>query len=84
MQPTALPELGLLDTLPWLRDVSVWSAPPPIRLADIRDSFLLGGGGFVSARLGTRDRLSAMERIMAPHLSSYNFAENNNFRMDLV
>jgi len=80
----SLPQFDLLNKLPWLSEVSVWSAPPAIRLADIRDGFLLGGGGYVSARLGTRERVSTMERIMAPHLSSYNFAENNNFRMDVV
>ena len=85
MASMIIPEFDLLAALPWLRDVSVWSAPPDIRLADIRDSFLLGGGGYLSARLGTaHDRISTMERILAPHLSSYNFAENNNFRMDIV
>jgi hypothetical protein len=78
------PEFDLLDSLPWLRDVSLWSAPPKERRADIRDSFLLGGGGHLSARLGTRDRVSTMERIMAPYLSSYNFGENANFRMSVV
>jgi hypothetical protein len=78
------PEFDLLDPLPWLREVSVWSAPPQDQRADIRDSFLLGGGGHLSARLGTRDRVSTMERIMAPYLSSYNFGENANFRMSVI
>ena len=78
------PEFDLLEQLPWLRDVSLWSAPPQERRADKRDSFLLGGGGYLSSRLGTRDRVSTMERIMAPHLSSYNFGENANFRMSVV
>lgn len=78
------PVFPLVDSLPWLKDVSVWSAPPTKRVADIRDSFLLGGDGHLSGRIGTRDRVSTMERIMAPYLSSYNFAENANFRMDAV
>lgn len=79
-----LPEFEFARALPWLRDVSVWSAPPIEQRADIRDSFLLGGGGHLSARLGVRDRVSTMERIMAPWLSSYNFGENANFRMSVV
>jgi hypothetical protein len=78
------PEFELRTSLPWLSDVSVWSAPPKEQRADVRDSFLLGGGGHLSARLGTRDRVSTMERIMAPYLSSYNFGENANFRMSEV
>lgn len=74
------PDFPLLSRLPWLSNVSVWSAPPIEQRADVRDSFLLGGGGRLSARLGTRDRVSSMERIMAPYLSSYNFGENANFR----
>jgi hypothetical protein len=79
-----LPSIALFAQVPWLLDVSVWSAPPNIRLADVRDSFLLGGGGKLSARLGVGDRVSTMERIMAPYLSSYNFAENANFRKDVI
>ncbi len=79
-----LPPFPLRDELAWLGNVSVWSAPPDIRLADVKDGFLLGGGGHCSARLGMQPRFSTMERILAPHLSSYNFAENNNFRMDVV
>lgn len=87
----SFPRIPLLAQLPWLRNVSVWSAPLELQAktkqeerrqhADTIDSFLLGGGGLISARLGVRDRLSTMERIMAPYLSSYNFAENVNFRM---
>lgn len=79
-----LPDISLFGPLPWLRNVSVWSAPPKEQRADIRDSYLLGGGGHLSARVGTRDRVSTMERIMAPYLSSYNFGENANFRMDVI
>lgn len=80
----SFPAFSLADRLHWLSDVSVWSAPPDIRLADVRDSFLLGGGGALSARVGTSELVSTMERIMAPYLSSYNFAENVNFRADVV
>jgi len=86
-----LPEFALLASLPWLKNVSEWSAPledtsdkPHSKRADSVDSFLLGGGGYLSARLGLCKRISTMERIMAPYLSSYNFAENVNFRKSAI
>jgi hypothetical protein len=78
------PRIPLAKELPWLTHVSVWSAPPAKRRADVRDAFLVGGDGFISARLGMQERVSTMDRILAPHLSSYNFGENNNFFFDSV
>ncbi len=78
------PKFDLADSLPWLKDVSLWSSPTSEARADSRDAFLLAGDGYISARLGVRERVSTLERIMAPHLSSYNFGENANFFLDTV
>jgi hypothetical protein len=78
------PRIPLAKELPWLKNVSVWSAPPAKRRADVRDAFLVGGDGLISARLGMQERVSTMDRILAPYLSSYNFGENNNFFLDTV
>jgi hypothetical protein len=80
----SFPKFKLRNSLPWLSDVSLWSSPTSEPRADSRDAFLLAGDGFISARLGVRGRVSTLERIMAPYLSSYNFGENANFFLDMV
>ena len=68
----------------WIKDLSLYSLPAEKPSASDKDAFMLGGDGYISARMGMQPDYSTMDRIMGPFFDSYNGHENNLFQMDMI